>query len=60
MPSNLPPSHVVLPLAQTNIALSYEAFMGEGTVPVTAETGINVLRVIDAILESNGKPVPVL
>ncbi len=45
---------------QTNIALSYEAFMGEGAVPVTADTGINVLRVIDAILESNGKPVSVL
>lgn len=44
---------------QTNIALSYEAFMNGSTPPVGAATGIRVLTVIDAILASNGKPVRV-
>jgi predicted dehydrogenase len=42
---------------QTNIALSYEAFMQGVPVPVPGETGIRVLSVIDAILQSEGKPV---
>ena len=42
---------------QENIARSYEAFMSGAEAPVTAEDGIRVLRVIDAILESNGAPV---
>jgi len=42
---------------QENIARSYEAFMDGTPVPVDGETGIRVLRVIDAILASNGKPV---
>ena len=40
---------------QENIARSYEAFMGGPPVPVDADTGIRVLRVIDAILASEGK-----
>ncbi len=42
---------------QENIARSYEAFMEGTPVPVNAETGIRVLEVIDAILQSNGSPV---
>jgi len=44
---------------QENIARSYEAFIDGTEVPVTAEDGIRVLRVIDAILESNGNPVAI-
>jgi UDP-N-acetyl-2-amino-2-deoxyglucuronate dehydrogenase len=42
---------------QENIARGYEAFMAGTPVPVDAETGIRVLTVIDAILNSNGTPV---
>ena len=44
---------------QENIARSYEAFMDGTPVPVDGETGIRVLKVIDAILDSNGKPVKI-
>lgn len=42
---------------QENIARSYEAFMSGEETPVTADDGIRVLSVIDAMLASNGKPV---
>ena len=44
---------------QENIARSYEAFMNGTPVPVDGETGVRVLKVIDAILTSNGKPVSI-
>ena len=42
---------------QENIARSYEAFMNGTPVPVDGETGVRVLKAIDAILASNGKTV---
>jgi UDP-N-acetyl-2-amino-2-deoxyglucuronate dehydrogenase len=44
---------------QENIARSYEVFMSGEVEPVGAEDGIRVLKVIDAILSSNGQLVAV-